>query len=238
MTDKELELMYKSSKELEPRKELKKKILALAIDTQSPSKTTVAEPKTSVYKRLKLWVPIAACLVLAIIIGAAWGLNSENYQTVYIDVNPSVAIQLNRFDNVSGVEALNKDAQGLLADMDLVGLTAEEALCKVIEAFDKKGYLDSEAELYISTEKNKDTSGELLERLKKRAEETKGNKGYTVNTCRVTEEERESAKDAGISAGKYQVISQIIELDSTYTVEELKDMSMSELKKLQKELRK
>ena len=45
-------------------------------------------------------------------------------------------------------------------------------------------------------------------------------------------DEREEAKEHGISPGKYKVISEIIGANPEYTVEDLKDKSMAELKDL------
>ena len=60
-------------------------------------------------------VPALAGAALAIgLFAGAIGLYNENFQTVYIDINPSVALKLNRFDRVIGVEYLNDDAKALL----------------------------------------------------------------------------------------------------------------------------
>ncbi|MBO5295292.1 MAG: hypothetical protein J6B71_08645 [Clostridia bacterium] len=48
----------------------------------------------------------------------------------------------------------------------------------------------------------------------------------------MTAEDRTEANEYGISPGKYRVIEQVIEKHPNYTVEELKDMSMAELKEL------
>lgn len=240
MTDKNFEALYKNSKEIEPRQELKDEILARAYkELEASSNTTEAKKKPSPYKTLKLWIPIAACLMLAVLVlGSAFGLKNEKYQTIYIDVNPSVEIYLNRFERVSGVEFLNDDAKKALSGIKLKGLSPEEALESVVTSYDAHGYFGSEAELYISAIDKNDKSAKLIERLQGHAEKIKGEKKYNVNTCKLTKEDKQAASEAGISAGKYRVISQIIELDSSYTIEDLKDKSMSELERLKKSLNK
>ena len=239
MTEKEFEGLFKESPELTPRAELKNEILARAQKEleQKSSDTTVTEikPKPSHFKRLKIWMPIAACLVLAVLVfGGVRGLNNEEYQTIYIDVNPSVALMLNRFDNVSGVEYLNEDARRALEGVDLNGLDAEVALERVVDALDSQGYFENEAVLCISGDEN---SQELIGRLKNHAERIKGDKKYTVSTQAISQNEKEEAKDMGISPGKYRVIKQIMEISSQYTFEELKELPMYELNKLYKELK-
>jgi len=181
----------------------------------------------------KIMAPIAACLVLVIIAsGVLTWFSGENYQTVYIDVNPSVSLEINRFGKVSAVNYVNTDAEIALKGVKLKGKGAEDALENIIIAYDNAGYFSEDAELYISAvEKNKKTE-KLLNKLAKHAEKIKGSKKYSVNVSKLTKEEKESAKEYGISPGKYKVISAIIESNPKYTVDELRDKSMAELKEL------
>lgn len=234
MTDKDFEKLFKESEEIKPRAELKNEILAKA--KQEMATTVIPKEKRS--PRISLFakglMPIAACFVFVfILIGGMLGLGNENYQTVYIDVNPSVALNVNRFDKVSSVEYLNEDAEKALSSVKLKGLTAEDALEKMIDAYDDAGYFENGAEIYISavSEKNKNYD-KLLSKMQERAEKVKGKRGYSVNVNKLTAEDRTVAKEYDISPGKYRVISEIIEKHPNYTVEDLKDKSMAELKKL------
>ena len=146
-------------------------------------------------------------------------------------VNPSTALNVNRFGKVSSVEYLNEDAKEALNGIKLKGLSAEDALEKMITAYDGAGYFDSDAELYISAVFGKNKNADkLLAKLSERAEKIKGNRNYSVNTTKLTAEDRAEAAAYGISPGKYRIISQIIEKHPSYTVEDLRDKSMAELK--------
>ncbi|MBO5411752.1 MAG: hypothetical protein J6A38_01545 [Clostridia bacterium] len=232
MTDKDLKSLYEKSEELTPPPALKGKILAQAT-AELNGKQKV---KTHFFSR-RIWkklVPLAVCLVIMLsLIGGAFGLKYENYQTVYIDVNPSVALQMNRFDRVNDVETLNKDAETALDGVKLKGLSAEKALEKVLSVYEKKGYLSNGAELYISAYSKKNKSAEkLLEKLAKKAEQIKGDKEYNVNIVKLSKEEKNIAKEYGVSPSKYQLICQIIEKYPHLTLDELKDKSMKELKSM------
>ena len=52
------------------------------------------------------------------------------------------------------------------------------------------------------------------------------------NTTKLTAENRAEADEYGISPGKYRIISEIIEKYPSYTIEDLKDKTMAELKEL------
>jgi len=232
MTDKELMELYNNSSEFLPRAELKQRILART-EAELVSKNVIKESNPA--QNLKVWkklVPVAACLVLALlsVIGLL-GLMGENYHTVYIDVNPSASLEINRFGNVSGVEYINEDAKNALEGIKLKGKNAEDALEFMLAAYENAGYFEKEADVYISalSETNKNVE-KLLAGLGAHAESVKGNRKYTVNTAKVTAEDRELAAALGISPGKYHVIKQIIEEIPGYTAEELKGLSMKDLK--------
>ena len=232
MTDKDFEKLFKESEEITPRADLKNEILAKA--KQEMATTAIKKEKSSprISPLAKRLMPIAACFVFVfILIGGMLGFGNENYQTVYIDVNPSVALNINRFGKVSSVEYLNEDAKEALDGIKLKGLSAEDALEKMINAYDDAGYFGNDAEIYISavSEKNKNYD-KLLSKMQERAEKVKGERGYSINVNKLTAEDRTEAKEYDISPGKYRVISEIIEKHPNYTVEDLKDKSMAELK--------
>lgn len=235
MKDKELESLFRETPELEPRAELKNEILARA-ESELLEKNNTKRKIVPLYKRMKMWIPVAACLVLAVLVlGGLWGLNNEQYQTIYIDVNPSLSVSFNRFDEVSCVEYLNEDAQKSFENIELEGLEAEVAMETIISTLENEGYFENEANILLSAEND---SLKMLEKLKNHAEKIKGNQKYKVSTQSLTKEEKEEAKENGVSPGKYRTIMEIIELEPGYTVEELNNLTMAELNALYKSLTK
>ena len=232
MTDKDFEKLFKQSEEITPRADLKNEILAKAKQEMATSAIGKEKKSPRFSPFAKKLIPIAACFVFVfLLIGGMFGLGSEDYQTVYIDVNPSAALHMNRFGKVSSVEYLNEDAEKALNNVKLKGLAAEDALERMINAYDNAGYFENGAEIYISavSEKNKNYD-KLLSKMQERAEKVKGERGYSVNVNKLTAEDRAEAKEYDVSPGKYRVISEIIEKHPSYTVEDLKDKSMAELK--------
>ena len=232
MTEKDLERLFGQSEEITPRADLKNEILAKAKQERFVMKNGKQKNSPRISPFIKRLMPLAACFVFAfILIGSMIGLVNENYQTVYIDVNPSVALHVNRFDKVSGVEYLNEDALQVLDGIKLKGLSVEDALKTMITAYDGEGYFENDAELYIGVVSEKNQNAEkLLTKLSERAEKVKGDKNYSVNTTKLTDDDKTKGKEYEISPGKYRVISEIIKDHPEYTVEDLKDKSMSELK--------
>lgn len=235
MREEDIEMLLKNSCELKPDNTKKDEIIKAAKSQMNNNSLKSAIPPK--IKFLNWLLPIAACLTFAFLIagvsGAYIGLQNENYQTVYIDINPSVALTVNRFDKVNKVEFLNEDARNVLSNVKLAGLTATEALEIVIDNYENAGYFTEEADIYISAVANKNGNAEkLLEKLINQAEKVKGNRKYCVNQTHPNQEDKVSAEQIGISPGKYKLIKEIIEKYPEYTIEELKDLSMSELKKI------
>lgn len=233
MNNNNIETMLKKCPEFAPGAELKDKII---------QKARAAGIELSAVGRRRAWVrrfaAVAACFVFLIALTVTgFGFYYEDYETVYLDVNPSIALTLNRFEVVNAVHCFNDDASAALSSMDLKGKKAEDALEAVLGSYEEQGYFE-DAEIFISVFSDKNKNGDrLLEKLKNKAESIKENRGYSVNTEKVDNTDKEDAKNAGISPAKYKIIKAIMRKDSGYTFEELKGMKMSELKKLLTELR-
>lgn len=244
MTQKDIEKLFSESEGLDMSHVNKDDVLAKAKQEiyfgasakAEPEKEKGALPRFFTKRRL---IPTLAGVALAFTVFAgALGLYNENFQTVYIDINPSVALKLNRFERVVGVEYLNNDAKNLLAGVKLVGCDASDALTTVITACDNAGYVNASSEIYISAESNNDKDSEkILTKLKARAEASKGQESetYTVNTYKASKTEKENYKKEELSPAKYNIIREIIDGDDDYELDDLKSKTMDELKRIKKD---
>lgn len=244
MTQKDIEKLFSESEGLDMSHVNKDDVLAKAKQEiyfgasakAEPEKEKGALPRFFTKRRL---IPTLAGVALAFTVFAgALGLYNENFQTVYIDINPSVALKLNRFERVVGVEYLNNDAKNLLAGVKLVGCDASDALATVITACDNAGYVNASSEIYISAESNNDKDSEkILTKLKARAEASKGQESetYTVNTYKASKTEKENYKKEELSPAKYNIIREIIDEDDDYEIDDLKSKTMDELKRIKKD---
>lgn len=244
MTQKDIEKLFSESEGLDMSHVNKDDVLAKAKQEmyfgspakEAPEKEKSALPRFFTKRRL---IPTLAGVALAFTVFAgALGLYNENFQTVYIDINPSIALKLNRFERVVGVEYLNNDAKNLLAGVKLVGCDASDALTTVITACDNAGYVNASSEIYISAESNNDRDSEkILTKLKARAEASKGQESetYTVNTYKASKTEKENYKKEELSPAKYNIIREIIDGDDDYELDDLKSKTMDELKRIKKD---
>lgn len=185
--------------------------------------------------------------IASILLAASFGIGmtaacskttaSAEEATTYVSlrINPEVELLADEDGTVIASNAINEDAKDALDGVKLTGRQAEDALELVINKYDEVGYFDKEADVCISAveEKGKDAD-KLLKKLQKRAEKIRGNKKYSVTVLKLTKADKAQAKENGISPGKYRIISEIIAIDPSYTVDDLKDKTMQELKNILK----
>ena len=239
MTDKDIEKMLEESGGLDMSHVKKDDILAKAKQEMYFGASVADQKKekrsSSLFSK-KRFIPIiaGAALAFTICIGMI-GLYNENFQTIYIDVNPSVALKLNRFDRVIGVEFLNDDAKNLLSDVKLVGADATAAVQTVISACDSAGYVKEDSQIYISASaKEEQKSEKLLKKLKGSTENMRDEQkdSYSVNTYNAKKGEKKEFEKESLSPAKYNIIKEIIEEEDDYRLEDLKGKSMTELHKI------
>ena len=98
-------------------------------------------------KRLKIFAYAAACLTacLAVCFLSFWLLNVRTDATVYLDVNPSIELQVNRSEKVISAKASNPDGKIVLDDMNLKNTELNVAVNAILGSMVKHGYL-SEAQ--------------------------------------------------------------------------------------------
>ena len=237
MKRKDIERMLKESRELIPDAALRQRIL----DQKVPAADTAyvarsASVRTSHTRMAWRMIPIAAVLLLVMTVTLTGvGLYSTEYETVYIDINPSVELSVNRFERVIDVTYLNADAEDCFDTLALTNKGIERSIELIVDALDQDGYLEAQDTLYIGVSgKGTSQTEKLLKKVSECAERAQANKGYAVEVrgASITNEEKQAAKDMGVSPNKYRMIEEIISDDPTFDPNDLKDMKMKELREL------
>lgn len=147
---------------------------------------------------------------------------------ISIDVNPSIEIDVNRFDQIIGVEGYNEDGQELAASLDVLYKDYESALSEVLEAQWMQDYLQEDEMLSIAVVQTEEKQGaEILDYLKNCTGKQKNTYCYCLDSEDVSE-----AHALGLSYGRYRWYKEISLYDSQITPEELNQMSMREIREL------
>lgn len=147
---------------------------------------------------------------------------------ISIDVNPSIELDVNRFDQIIGVEGYNEDGQELAASLDVLYKDYESALSEVLEAQWMQDYLQEDEMLSIAVVQTEEKQGaEILDYMKNCTGKQKNTYCYCLDSEDVSE-----AHALGLSYGRYRWYKEISLYDSQITPEELNQMSMREIREL------
>lgn len=171
----------------------------------------------------------AACMLFVLLCGAggyagySWLFAPVSY--ISIDVNPSVELALNRLDRVISVSAYNKQGEELLAGLSLRGKKYTTAIDLIAESRILRKYLAADEELVLTVAA--DSSRE--EALKEGVEKSCRHIGHGSRSVSVDLDVVSQAHGHGLSVGKYSAWLQLSQYDDSVTVEECRDMSMTEI---------
>lgn len=173
-------------------------------------------------------VPLAACLLLlAMGLTGYWAYFTPT-AAISIDVNPSLELEINRFDKVIGVEGYNEDGQALADSLDVQFMDYAQALDQILASDPISGLLASDAVLTIAVGgTDMSQCGRLLSHVETCVQ------GHENTYCYAADaQEMEEAHALGLSCGKYQAYLEVLALDPTITPEEIQGMTMREIRDL------
>lgn len=106
--------------------------------------------KTKHFGRVSWAFSAVIAVIAAFIILFSLPHTTEEVSYYTIDINPSISMQVNASGTVLGVSAENEDAQVLLRNMELAGLSFEAALMDVVQKADELGYLKDDAHVLVA----------------------------------------------------------------------------------------
>ena len=110
-------------------------------------------------KAMRRIVSVAAVLLLIVtgIAGyAVYDRNMRSVNTVSLDVNPSVEIEVNRKEKVLTVTPKNEDGKKIIGSMDFRGSSLEVTVNALLGSMLKNGYLSELSNSILLTVKGKD----------------------------------------------------------------------------------
>lgn len=181
---------------------------------------------------------VAAAAVLLVGGAAGFSVYNNNYKvasTISLDVNPSVEITANRKEDVLAVTALNDDGRAIIGDMDFSGSSIDVTVNALIGSMLRNGYLtDLANSILISVDDDDAAHGAALQ--KKIADEvnallaTNAFDGAVLSQTIVKDSAVQTLADEyGITAGKAQLVNEIVASNPIRTFEELAPLSINEL---------
>lgn len=172
------------------------------------------------------WAAAAACCLLLLLGG---GIGAKIFFTpvsaISVDINPSLELNVNRFDRVISVEGYNQDGKELAQELNLVFAEYSQALKALlshdlVQACLKAG---KDLSVYVACD-DPLRSEEILSQVK-----TCVGKGRNIHCRAGNMSESHSAHNAGLSCGKYHAFLELQALDPAFTPEEAAEMTVWEI---------
>lgn len=157
---------------------------------------------------------------------------------VYLDVNPSLELSLDKNDRVLSCTAANEDAETVLGEMELKGVELKTAVNAIVGSMYINGYLtaeDNSVLISVDVGKNRDEA-EFLTYITAQVNEVFAKAemqcSIIAQSVEADEELVQRAKEKGVSVGKLHLVDKMIDGLEEFNEEnvgELVEMSIKEL---------
>lgn len=183
--------------------------------------------RTGTYKYL---VSVFACAAL-LFIGGHWLYFTPTVE-ISIDINPSIELEINRFDKIISLESYNADGQELIKTLNVKFKDYSEAMNQIFRSEDIISLLKKDEIMTIAVIGSGNTQSEkVLSNLQSYTEEKHNTYCYYAHS-----EEVENAHESGLSCGKYKAYLELKEVNPDITVDDIHHMTMREIRNMIDEL--
>lgn len=186
-------------------------------------------------KKLIIIIPIILVIFIGITIGVLLRkqplksptLDETITSTIIIDINPSIKLELNKDDIVIKMTALNEDAKEFI-DNDSKGKKLENVLTDLTQKLKEKNLTKENLDILynISGAITKEETNKIIESTLQ-----KENITYNLIYQEISETAKNIAEKYKISESKASYIEKIIKDNPNIDIEEIKDMSITEINK-------
>lgn len=191
--------------------------------------------KTQSYAREKrrsyhVYAAACACMLL-VLFGGRW-LYFTPTATISIDINPSIELSINRFDQVISVNGFNEDGRELSNALDIRYKNYAEAVEEIVNDDSILSLLSGDEIMTITViGSDGQQSAKLLSGVELCTAEQSNTYYYFARR-----EEVAAAHETGLSCGKYRAFLELQLLDPDITPETVQGMTMREIRELTESL--
>ena len=171
------------------------------------------------------WAAVV-CAVLLLLCGAGGWAYWTPVAAISLDINPSLELRLNRFDQVIQVVGFNESGQQAAGGMHLRFSNYADAVRQILSDEQIQPYLTEDSAISITVASpNEAKNQEMLTQLSACAAEY-----GDVYCCATNWEQTAQAHDAGMSFGKYQAFLELQALAPQVTPEQVQGLTMRQIR--------
>lgn len=165
---------------------------------------------------------VSVCMMFIIGIGG-YSIYQMPVCYISIDVNPSIELKINRWNQVIDVKAYNDDAQNLITDINLKNMQYIKAINKLLNNEQYRAYLQNNQTLVFTV------ISDNFKKIFTEIESCEGYKKYNAYTQVSDSVCMNEAHQHEMSFGKYTTYLELSQYDESITIEDCHKMTMGEL---------
>ncbi|MEI6100650.1 MAG: hypothetical protein WCP73_02320 [Eubacteriales bacterium] len=170
--------------------------------------------KETVRFRQRAIAMAATVVAIVCVSGATAYAYTDPYSYVSVDVNPSVAFNVNRFDQVINSQAVDSEGAAVLSHLDLKNKNIHEAITQVLNEIKKEGYFSGSDVngIVISTcSGDQGKTDQLRNALQNDVQDELKDEGVNadVEAVGVGRERVAEAQSMGVTPGKLNLVEKL-----------------------------
>lgn len=194
--------------------------------------STAAKKTASSFRRKHLSIPAGICIAVLMFTLIAVPVYFTPASVISIDINPSIELNLNCFDRVIFVKSYNDDGLVLKESLNLRFMNYQDAVDKILNSGKITELLAADEVISIVViDSNEKQCEKILSGVSSCAENHSNTFCHSADKGDVSQ-----AHELDMSYGKYCAFLELKELDDNITPEEVKAMTMREIRNMIKEL--
>lgn len=171
----------------------------------------------------------ALTLVLVLSCAGVWFVPSAS---IAVDINPSVELTVNALDRVISLEGKNSDGIRLVQELDVTGMTYDDAMQRLLLSNGLQPYLDEGSTITITVTGggNEAHAEQMLSRVLCRAYNIAEEENILY--CQVDWATRRAAEAAQLCIPRYLAWQQLLKSDPSITPEDVRQIPKEEIRAL------
>lgn len=171
-----------------------------------------------------------ACLLTAVIGIFAYFSYTIPVAAISIDINPSIELEINRYDKVINVKGYNDDGIRLAEELDVRNMDYSSAINAVMENQTVISCLSHDNVLEITISGDSEKTNKKMQYCIS----DKTNVAQKDIYCYGNKDDIQAAHSAGLSVGKYRAFLELKEKDPDITTEDVRGLTMREIRDMAK----
>lgn len=173
----------------------------------------------------------AGLLSLALVLSGTglWFLPSAS---IAVDINPSIELKVNALDRVISLEGRNSDGMELVKDIDVTGMSYDDAMQRILLSNGMEPYLEDGSQITITVAGGgtEEHAEKMLSKVLCRAYNIADRNN--VLYCQVDWETVKAAQKANLCIPRYLAWQNLLKNDPTITPEDVREMPKEKIRVL------